>query len=153
MSGKNGSSLSNLVLKIAGAACMAAGLATVWLPIPTGLILMVIGLTLLIASSPTIAAFARLVRRRNPGLDEKLNRAEPYLPKQMQRVLAKTKPVKRKPEPAAEAQPPEVTVGSPKAVEPPKTLENPKTPVVPKTLEIPKAPGFVGGAGGRAEAP
>jgi hypothetical protein len=136
MSGKNGSSLSNLVLKIAGAACMAAGLATVWLPIPTGLILMVIGLTLLIASSPTIAAWARLVRRRNPGLDEKLKRAEPYLPQQMQRVLAKTKPVKTKPEPAADAQPPQ----------PAKTVEP------PKTLEVPKTPGFVAGAGGRAEA-
>ena len=143
MSGKNGSSLSNLILKIAGAACMIAGLATVWLPIPTGLILMVIGLTLLIASSPTIAAFARLVRRRNPGLDEKLNRAEPYLPKQMQRVLAKTKPVKSKPEPAAEtAQPPHAV----KTLEPPKTLE----PL--KTLEAPKATGFIAGAGGRAEA-
>ena len=70
---------------------MAAGLATVWLPIPTGLVLMVIGLTLLIASSPTIAAWARLLRRRNDGLDARLNRAEPYLPEQMQRVLAKTK--------------------------------------------------------------
>lgn len=77
--------------KIAGAVCMIAGLGTVWLPIPTGLILMVIGLTLLIASSPTIAAWARLLRRRNEGLDEKLKRAEPYLPMQMQRVLAKTK--------------------------------------------------------------
>jgi hypothetical protein len=89
---KSGSSLSNLITKIAGAACMIAGLATVWLPIPTGLILMVIGLTLLIASSPTIAAWARLIRRRNEGLDEKLKRAEPYLPMQMQRVLARTKP-------------------------------------------------------------
>ena len=136
MSGKNGSSLSNLILKIAGAICMIAGLATVWLPIPTGLILMVIGLTLLIASSPTIAAFARLVRRRNPGLDEKLNRAEPYLPKQMQRVLAKTKPVKRKPEPAADAQPPRPA----KAIEPPKTLEVPKTLKVPKTPEVLRHP-------------
>ena len=100
MRGKNGSGLSNLMTKIAGAICMIAGLLTVWLPIPTGLILMVIGLTLLIASSPTIAAWARLVRRRNPGLDEKLNRAEPYLPAQMQRVLAKTKPIKSKPDEA-----------------------------------------------------
>lgn len=136
MSGKNGSSLGNLLLKIAGATCMIAGLATVWLPIPTGLILMVIGLTLLIASSPTIAAFARLVRRRNPGLDEKLNRAEPYLPKQMQRVLAKTKPVKRKPKPAADAQPPQAA----KKLEPSKMVQSPKTP------------GFTAGAGGRAEA-
>ncbi|ODR98044.1 hypothetical protein AUC68_11115 [Methyloceanibacter methanicus] len=60
--------------------------------IPTGLILMVVGLTLLIASSPTVAAHARLLRRRNGGLDAQLNRAEPYLPKQMQKVLAKTKP-------------------------------------------------------------
>ena len=89
---KGGSRLSNLITKIAGATCMIAGLATVWLPIPTGLILMVIGLTLLIASSPTIAAWARLIRRRNEGLDEKLKRAEPYLPMQMQRVLARTKP-------------------------------------------------------------
>ncbi|MEM9590395.1 MAG: hypothetical protein AAF967_03530 [Pseudomonadota bacterium] len=75
---------------------MIAGLATVWLPIPTGLILMVIGLTLLIASSPTIAAWARLLRRRNEGLNDKLNRATPYLPMQMQRILSKTRPNKKK---------------------------------------------------------
>lgn len=91
MRGRNGSGLSNLITKITGGVCMAAGLATAWLPIPTGLVLMVIGLTLLIASSPTIAAWARLLRRRNDGLDARLNRAEPYLPEQMQRVLAKTK--------------------------------------------------------------
>lgn len=82
---------------------MIAGLATVWLPIPRGLILMVIGLTLLVASSPTIAAWARLLRRRNAGLDDQLNRAESYLPMQMQRVLAKTKPNRTKAEPAAPA--------------------------------------------------
>ncbi len=101
MRGRNGSGLSNLITKITGGVCMAAGLATVWLPIPTGPVLMVIGLTLLIASSPTIAAWARLLRRRNAGLDDKLNRAEPYLPMQMQRVLAKTKPNRTKAEPAA----------------------------------------------------
>ena len=116
MSGRTGSRLSNLVLKIAGATCMIAGLITVWLPIPTGLILMVIGLTLLIASSPTIAAWARLVRRRYPGLDEKLNRAEPYLPKQMQRVLAKTKPNRTKQAPPTHEhrtpEPPPITAGA-----------------------------------------
>ena len=100
MRGINGSGLSNLITKFTGGVCMAAGLATVWLPIPTGLILMVIGLTLLIASSPTIAARARLLRQRNHGLDEKLNRAEPYLPAQMQKVLAKTKPNRTKSAPA-----------------------------------------------------
>ena len=92
MRGRNGSSLSNLITKIAGAICMIAGLITVWMPIPTGLILMAVGLTLLIASSPTIAAWARLMRARHQGLDSHLNRAEPYLPRQMQRVLARTRP-------------------------------------------------------------
>lgn len=105
MRGRNGSGLSNLITKITGGVCMAAGLATVWLPIPTGLVLMVIGLTLLIGSSPTIAAWARLLRRRNDGLDAQLNRAEPYLPKQMQRVLAKTKPNKTKSDYAMSAAP------------------------------------------------
>ena len=105
MRGRNGSGLSNLITKITGGVCMAAGLATVWLPIPTGPVLMVIGLTLLIASSPTIAAWARLLRRRNDGLDAQLNRAEPYLPKQMQRVLAKTKPNKTKSDYAMSAAP------------------------------------------------
>lgn len=94
MRGTNGSGLSALITKVTGGICIAGGLATVWLPIPTGLILMVVGLTLLIASSPTIAALARLWRRRNGDLDAQLNRAEPYLPKPMQRVLAKTKPHK-----------------------------------------------------------
>lgn len=96
MRGGKRSSLSKLITKITGGICIAAGLATVWLPIPTGVILMVVGLTLLIASSPTMAAWARLTRRRNAGLDAHLNRAEPYLPKQMQRVLARTKPNRTK---------------------------------------------------------
>ena len=128
MRGRNGSSLSNLILKITGAVCMIAGLATVWLPIPTGVILMVIGLTLLIASSPTIAAWARLLRQRNRGLDEKLNRAEPYLPKQMQRVLAKTKPNRTKLDPAA------------RDVQP------------AQPHDAPKAPGLTASTGGQAEA-
>ncbi|ODR95163.1 hypothetical protein AUC70_05450 [Methyloceanibacter stevinii] len=128
MRGRNGSSLSNLILKIAGAVCMIAGLATVWLPIPTGVILMVIGLTLLIASSPTIAAWARLLRQRNKGLDDKLNTAEPYLPKQMQRVLAKTRPNRTKLDPAAQAAQPA------------------------PAPEAPKPPSFTASAGGQAEA-
>jgi len=65
------------------------------------------------------------------GWTRKLNCAEPYLPKQMQRVLAKTRPIRTKSEPAAEnAQPPQAA----------------------KTPEPPKTPGFVAAASGQAEA-
>ncbi|MEM7191563.1 MAG: hypothetical protein AAF405_01625 [Pseudomonadota bacterium] len=100
MRSKIGLSPRNLTMKIGGGVCIAAGLTTVWMPIPTGLILMAVGGTLLIASSPTIAAWARLLRRRNERLDAHLSRAEPYLPKQMRIVLAKTKRIRALPDDA-----------------------------------------------------
>ncbi len=83
--------MGKLVQKIAGVICLIAGLATLWLPIPTGLVLIVVGLALLIVSSPTVAAWMKRLRRRYAGLDAKLTGAEPFLPASLQRALAKTR--------------------------------------------------------------
>lgn len=83
--------MGKLVQKIVGVICLVAGLATLWLPIPTGLVLIVAGLSLLIVSSPYVAAWLRLLRRRYAGLDAKLSGAEPLLPGPLQRALARTR--------------------------------------------------------------
>ena len=87
--------LGKLAQKVAGSLCLVAGLATLWLPIPTGLVLIVVGMSLLIMSSPLVAAWLRMLRRRYVGLDDKLNHTEPFLPETLRRALARTKARRR----------------------------------------------------------
>lgn len=83
--------VGKLAIKVVGGLCFIAGLATLWLPIPTGLALMMIGLSLLIMSSPHVAVWLRALRRRYADLDVRLNRTEPFLPGQLRRALARTR--------------------------------------------------------------
>jgi hypothetical protein len=83
--------MGKLAAKITGGLCLVAGLATLWLPIPTGLALIMIGLSLLIMTSPHVAVWLRALRRRYADLDIRLTRSEPFLPERLRRALAKTR--------------------------------------------------------------
>ena len=90
--------VGKLAIKFAAILCILAGLATLWLPIPTGLVLLAVGLALLLMVSRQVAGWLARLRRRYPGLDRWLQRAEPYLPGRLRAALARTKawPVLRK---------------------------------------------------------
>ena len=83
--------MRKLAIKVGAILCLVLGLATLWLPIPTGLVLMLIGLSLLLMTSPQIAGWLSFLRRRYPSLDTRLRRAEPHLPRQLARALARTR--------------------------------------------------------------
>ncbi len=84
------------IIKISAIMCLVVGLLTLWLPIPTGLILIATGLGLLLMISERVARWVTGVRRRFAGLDRLLKRAEPYLPRKLRRALARTRTARGK---------------------------------------------------------
>lgn len=71
------------------------GLATVWLPIPTGVPLIATGLVLVIATSRKAARLLRKRRRKTDSVDAALIWVEQRAPHAMARVLKRTRPRKR----------------------------------------------------------
>lgn len=67
--------------------CLLAGAITLPLPLPTGLILLLIGLALLITNSRTAARWFRKWRERTPWFDVKLRQVEHRLPTALRRAL------------------------------------------------------------------
>jgi hypothetical protein len=72
--------------------CLIAGLATLWLPIPTGVPLLAFSLFLIVAYSATGRAWVRSTRARRPWLDGKLRWLEKHGGAHIGRVLKTTRP-------------------------------------------------------------
>lgn len=68
------------------------GLATVWLPIPTGVPLLALGLIVIVATSRTAARSLRSRRRTIPSLDGALIWVEDRSPLRFARILKRTRP-------------------------------------------------------------
>ena len=81
----------SLAAQLLGAILFIAGLLTLWLPIPTGLILMAIGGGILLVTNRRVAAFLRHLRRRYRWLDDKLNEVEPSVPGSIRIALGRTR--------------------------------------------------------------
>ncbi|MBO0346747.1 hypothetical protein J0X15_16085 [Roseibium sp. CAU 1637] len=73
----------------------ALGLATVWLPIPTGVPLMAFGLILLIGSSRKAARTLRKRRKTGRRLNSLFIWIEDRTPSQFARILRRTRPATR----------------------------------------------------------
>lgn len=82
--------VQRLILLTAGLICLTVGFFTFWLPIPVGLVLMVIGLALLLSSSPWLVARVRAMRKANPGLNRRLRVVARRLPGPLRLPLART---------------------------------------------------------------
>jgi hypothetical protein len=74
------------------AALIALGLATVWLPVPTGVPLLALGALIVITTSRHAARALRNKRRSNPFLDRAFIWLEDRSPFQMSRILKRTRP-------------------------------------------------------------
>ena len=79
-----------ILLAAVGIVFLFVGFFTFWLPIPIGLVLMVVGLALLLVSSALVRGWVRALRRRYPGFDERLNRVTKNLPQPFRRALRHT---------------------------------------------------------------
>ncbi|WP_428644566.1 hypothetical protein [Roseibium sp.] len=76
------------------AVLIALGLATVWLPIPTGVPLLALGLIVIIGTSRGAARMLRSRRRRTPHLNNMITWIEDRSPLRFARILKRTRPRK-----------------------------------------------------------
>lgn len=79
--------MRKLLLWLAAGACLLLGALTLPLPLPTGLLLIAVGLVLGLMASPSRRRWLYRLRRRRPDLDEKLRSIEGILPAAARRVL------------------------------------------------------------------
>lgn len=76
-----------LILIVVSIVCLVVGAITLPTPLPIGIVLIAVGLALLILSSKTFRNMIRRLRVRYPSFDDKLRKAEAYLPRPLQRAL------------------------------------------------------------------
>jgi hypothetical protein len=81
--------ISLLILAIV---LIGAGLIVLPLPIPFGALMLLLGISLLIASNDTAAGWIRTWRVRNPRLNSRMLSLEARLPDWISRVLRRTAP-------------------------------------------------------------
>lgn len=77
---------------IAGLLLMLVGVAVTPTPLPIGLILILAGLTLLVAESAWLREMVRLLRRRLPGVSRRMTAIRARLPGPVARVIDLTDP-------------------------------------------------------------
>ncbi|WP_421980180.1 hypothetical protein [Roseibium sp.] len=72
------------------------GLATVWLPIPTGVPLLALGLIVIVGTSRSAARLLRRRRRATPPLNDAITWVENRSPLRFARILKRTRPRKKR---------------------------------------------------------
>lgn len=73
------------------------GLATVWLPIPTGVPLLALGLIVIVGTSRSAMRHLRKHRRSTPHLNKAITWVENRSPLRFARILKRTRPRNKKP--------------------------------------------------------
>lgn len=79
-----------------GWALILPGLVVLVLPIPLGLVMIALGLTLAARHDPWLQNAIRALRGRFPGLSRRLNGLGRYLPYRARRLLVLTDPARRR---------------------------------------------------------
>ena len=77
----------NIVILVAAVLMVLIGLVTFLLPIPFGIVLLLMGISMLMMVSPPVRAWFHRLRRRYPSLDRRLASIEPHLPASLQKIL------------------------------------------------------------------
>jgi hypothetical protein len=77
------------------AVLVLTGLATVWLPIPTGVPLLVLGMIVIVGTSRSAARLLRQHRRNRPPLNDAITWLENRSPLRFARILKRTRPRKK----------------------------------------------------------
>jgi len=66
---------------------LLVGVVTFLLPIPLGIVLLVIGVAVLLSVSPRARGGFHRLRARYPMIDNRLTQVEPHLPESLRKVL------------------------------------------------------------------
>ncbi|MCF6199130.1 MAG: hypothetical protein L3J67_06990 [Hyphomicrobiaceae bacterium] len=77
----------NFVLLIVAVLMVLVGLVTFLLPIPFGIVLLLMGIAMLMMVSPPVRRWFHAMRDRYPSLDRRLSSIEPHLPVSLQKIL------------------------------------------------------------------
>ena len=77
----------NIVLLVVAVLMVLVGLVTFLLPIPFGIVLLIMGIAMLMMVSPPVRRWFHGLRDRYPSLDSRLTKLEPHLPLSLQKVL------------------------------------------------------------------
>lgn len=84
--------LSRIALLILAVALIFTGLIVLPLPIPFGAAMIIIGMTILIASNDTAAGWIRKWREQNPRINQRILALEGRLPNRLRKILSRTTP-------------------------------------------------------------
>ena len=77
----------NIILLLFAVLLVLVGLVTFLLPIPFGIVLLVVGIAMLMMVSPVARNWFHRLRDRYPSLDRRLASVEPHLPVSLQKIL------------------------------------------------------------------
>ena len=77
----------NFILLIIAVLMVLVGLVTFLLPIPFGIVLLLMGVSMLMMVSPPVRRWFHAMRERYPSLDRRLSNIEPHLPVSLQKIL------------------------------------------------------------------
>ena len=75
---------------------IGSGLLVLPLPVPVGLLLIVVGVTILANDNRRLGAWVRRLRGRHPRFSARLQGLEPHAPGMVRRLLRRTDPAGRK---------------------------------------------------------
>lgn len=84
--------LTRVISIIIGVILVVSGLVVLPLPIPFGLAMIIVGLSLLISNSHYFRTLFKKLRRRFMGLSVRLNNLKPHLPGFARRMIEDTDP-------------------------------------------------------------
>ena len=83
------------VTLVGGVLLIVAGLLVLPLPVPVGLLMIILGVSLLVPAIPALARYLKRIRRRYPITSQRLNHISPRLPRFVRRVIEETDPDRR----------------------------------------------------------
>ena len=83
------------VTLVGGVLLIVAGLLVLPLPVPVGLLMIILGVSLLVPAIPALARFLKRIRHRYPITSQRLNLISPKLPGFVRRVIEETDPDRR----------------------------------------------------------
>ncbi len=77
----------NIVLLAIAILMVLVGLVTFLLPIPFGIVLLLMGIAMLMMVSPPVRRWFHRLREHYPSFDRRLASVEPHLPVSLQKIL------------------------------------------------------------------
>ena len=77
----------NMILLAVALCLVLLGLVTFLLPIPFGIVLLLMGIAMLMMVSPPVRRWFHRMRDRHAFLDRQLTHVEPHLPVALQKIL------------------------------------------------------------------